>query len=374
MADDAASLQAWFRGEVEGVPMDRTELRLFVSPEGWPLAAVRNNMHLDSPILRHALRVGLALGCAYFIALHLPWASHPHWLVLSVAVVLRGNLEQTLSRRNMRVLGTALGCLLTLILMHLHLPWFATFAFLAAAGVAHSFVNVRYLVTATAATTMALLQIHLPETGAGLAIAERLADTLLGAALAWGFSYVLPYWERRNLPQAIIRMKQTQLKLAEQVLRWPDLADSDLALRLARRDAYDAINALAAVAQRTGAEPKQVQLPVDKLADLLAEARQLLAHLASARLLLTRRIADLDRGEVRPLLEDAADKLRHLLATNFTDETTMPAIAPLDEENEMDLPGQAVTGDVLPWLQRRLAKSLLAARRLARLANCLQPG
>jgi uncharacterized membrane protein YccC len=69
---------------------------------------------MQSPVLRHAVRAALALGSAYYLALALPWASHPHWLVLSVAVVLRGNLEQTLSRRNARVMGTMLGCAVVL--------------------------------------------------------------------------------------------------------------------------------------------------------------------------------------------------------------------------------------------------------------------
>ena len=71
-----------------------------------------------SPVLRHALRAALALGSAYFIALALPWASHPHWLVLGVAVVLRGSLDQTLARRNARVLGTLFGCVLVVALTH----------------------------------------------------------------------------------------------------------------------------------------------------------------------------------------------------------------------------------------------------------------
>jgi uncharacterized membrane protein YccC len=379
MSEDMRLLQAWLRGEVAGTAMAPDELRLFVSPEGWPLAALRANMHMDSPVLRHALRVGLALGSAYFIALHLPWASHPHWLVLSVAVVLRGNLEQTLSRRNLRVLGTMLGCVLTVVLMQLHWAWFSTLAFLVAAGVAHSFVVVRYLVTATAATTMALLQIHLPETGVGLAIAERLADTLLGAALAWGFSYVLPFWERRSLPLAVSRVKQSLLRLGEQVMRWPEPDVSDLPLRLARRDAYDALIALAGVAQRTGAEPKQVQLPIEKLADLLAEARLLLANLASTRLLLTRRVADLECAEVQPLLEDVSRQLQHLLAAQGTELTEENLAIDLpqseDEEVEVMRVGDHATqpaSALLPWLRRRLDRSVLTAQRLARLADRLQ--
>lgn len=378
MSEDIAQLQAWLRGEVSGTAMAPDELRLFVSPEGWPLTALRAHAHLKSPILRHALRVGLALGCAYFIALHLPWSSHPYWLVLSVAVVLRGNLEQTLSRRNVRVLGTVFGCLLTLVLIQLHWPWFTTLTFLVAVGVANAFVTVRYLLTATAATTLALLQINLPEAGVGLAIAERLADTLLGAALAWGFSYVLPFWERRSLPLAVNRVKQSLLRLGEQVMRWPEVEVSDLPLRLARRDAYDAIIALAGVAQRTGAEPKQVQLPMDKLADLLAEARLLQANLASTRLLLTRRMADLERAQVQPLLEAASHELQQLLALPSSAQPTENLSTELPFANdEMDgrlADDNAILSatELLPWLQRRLDRSLLAARRLVRLAERMQ--
>ena len=107
-------------------------------------------------MLRHALRAAIALSCAYFVGKALPWASHPAWLILSVAVVMRGNLEQTLSRRDARVAGTVLGCLVVLGLSQLGTAWVSAATFIVAVGVAHSFVTTRYLVTATGATVMAL--------------------------------------------------------------------------------------------------------------------------------------------------------------------------------------------------------------------------
>jgi hypothetical protein len=156
------------------LPLARDELQVFISTEGWPLAALRAQLNTRSPTFRHAVRLSLALGSAYFIGLALPWASHPHWLVLSVAVVLRGNLEQTLSRRNDRVLGTMIGCLLVLVLAQFGAPWLSTLAFLAAVGIAHSFTTARYLVTAAAASVMALMQAHMaaPE-GANFGVFER---------------------------------------------------------------------------------------------------------------------------------------------------------------------------------------------------------
>src|SRR5690606_36278759 len=114
----------------------------------------------------------------------LPWSAHPQWLVLGVAVVLRGSLDQTLARRRPRLVGTVIGCLLVLGFANLQSPALMTAIFLVATGVAHAFALRRYLITAVAATLMALLQAHLADPAAGFAIAERLADTVLGAALA----------------------------------------------------------------------------------------------------------------------------------------------------------------------------------------------
>jgi uncharacterized membrane protein YccC len=287
LADDVAQIEALVRGADEALPLGAGQLRRFVAPEGWPLRALRPHLGLRSPVLRHALRLGLALGSAYFIGRALPWASHPHWLVLSVAVVLRGNLQQTLSRRDARVFGTMLGCVIVLVLARVPSPVALSVVFLFAAGMAHSFVTVRYVLTASAATVMALLQSHLVDPASGFAVAERLADTLLGALLAWGFSYVLPSWERRTLPEAIRRA----LLALQQYARHTLTASAELAVeqRLARRRAYDALGAVAAALQRSGAEPKRVQLPVREVLGLLDQAHRLMAHLSMLRLMLARR-------------------------------------------------------------------------------------
>ena len=122
----------------------------------------------------------------------------PHWLVLSVAVVLRGNLAQTLARRNQRVGGTLLGCLLVVGLARLPVvPW-QGLVFLLAVGTAHAFVVRRYWLAAAAATVMALLQAQLMHPAGGLTVAERVADTVLGALSAAAQRSAA---ERRRAPQ-----------------------------------------------------------------------------------------------------------------------------------------------------------------------------
>lgn len=363
--DDIEQMQQAWQGTAEPVPLGAAELQFFVSPDGWPLAALAPHRRLASPILRHAIRSACALGAAYFLAMALPWGSHPHWLVLSVAVVLRGNLDQTLARRDDRLAGTVLGCLLVLLFAWLGQPWLSGAVFLLAVGAAHAFVNVRYLVTATAATVMALLQAHMAQPLAGYAIGERLADTVLGALLAWAFCYVLPAWERRGLQRLVARVRRGARELTAQALRWPAPGQSDVALRLARREFYEAIGSLAASALRSRAEPSRVQLPVPAMALLLTRCHVLLAQLSAVRTLLERRHTRLDAEQARPLLAAAAAEIDAMLQAATPADEALPlptdALRPLAPDTAL-----------LPWLQRRLALAAVAARGVADAADAVE--
>jgi uncharacterized membrane protein YccC len=369
MRDDIAQMQALMHGGPEHLPLAQSELQLFISAEGWPLSALKRHATLRSPVLRHALRAAIALSCAYFVGKALPWASHPAWLILSVAVVMRGNLEQTLSRRDARVAGTVLGCLVVLGLSQLGTAWVSAATFIVAVGVAHSFVTTRYLVTATGATVMALLQAHLASPGGGYAVFERLGDTFLGALLAWGFSYVLPSWERRALPGIVTRVKKALAQLSAEVLRWPDESVSELQLRLARREVYEALGSVAATAQRTGVEPERVRVPLVALAALLRHSHALLAHLASVRVMLTRRSDELDRAEAELALQAAAADVATSLGADPKQDAQA---APAPQEESPELPAQLAGEALLPWLRRRLILAEQAAQRVAAVAQVLQ--
>lgn len=362
--NDVDHIDALLRGEQEDLPLSRDELQLFVAPEGWPLGALRPHASLASPVFRHALRAALALGFAYYAALALPWASHPQWLVLSVAVVLRGNLQQTLARRNLRVLGTVLGCLIVLLLAYVPSADALMLVFLIAIGFAHGFVVERYLVTAVAATVMALLQAHLVDPGSGFAVAERLGDTFLGALLAWGFSFVLPFWERRSLPQAIVRALQALQDYARHALRTD--AGCAVVQRLARRQAYDALGVLVTALQRSAAEPARVRPPVRELAMLLDHGQRLMAHLSMVRLMLTRRSAELDRPEATAALQTADAALNAALVPPGSAATgPAGANAPVLER----LPAEPPRQDPLPWLLWRLQLTVHDGSEAARAAR-----
>jgi uncharacterized membrane protein YccC len=384
-AEVLARMQAALRGESTPLPLDSRELQFFISPEGWPLAALRAQLGPDSPIFRHAVRLSLALGTAYFIGLALPWASHPHWLVLSVAVVMRGNLEQTLSRRNDRVIGTMIGCLIVLVLGDFAAPWVANVVFLLAVGISHSFATARYIVTCASASVMALMQAHLAQPEAGFGVFERIGDTVLGALLAWGFSYLWPWWERRGVARLNARVLKSLHTLATEVLRLPEPGERDLKLRLARREVYEAVGAIAATAQRTGAEPERVQVPMYALAEMLTRCHVLLAQLAAVRLLLARRLHDLDPAQAKAALEAACVELARTLeapkAESAAEAGSMPppapragsaAAVPSEDVDHIAVPAALPDSAIFPWLQRRLHLAMRAAKRVRLAADALR--
>lgn len=384
ISDDVARATALLRDEGTEPPASQALLSLFISTESWSPTLLRAQWSGGSPVLRHAVRLALALGSAYALGLALPWTSHPHWLVLSVAVVLRGTLEQTLARRNQRVSGTVLGCAAVLGLSLLGWPALNAWVLVIAVGVAHAYVNVRYLATATAATVMALLQAHLAHPAGGFAIGERLADTLLGAALAWAFCFVLPSWERKGARRAVERLVRALEALSAEVLRWPDGAGEPgprSRLGLARREAYDSLAALAALAQRTRVEPASVRLPLRGLVDLLGHGQQLLAHLSALRLLLTRRRTELSEAEVSRVLQVTAAQVRESLgqpATERTAETPAAPSAAADDrarssaagpaDDPLALPAADAEAPLLRWFERRARLATVSAEAVARAA------
>lgn len=350
---EVGQLVALTHGGDDTLPLSREQLRGFAAPESWSLAALRRHLTPRSPVMRHALRYSLALGCAYYVARLLPWTSHPQWLVISVAVVLRGNLAQTLARRNLRLLGTALGCLLVVGLVAVGSPHALTLSFLAAVGFAHGFVLESYLVTATAATLMSLLQVHLSAPGLPLPVWERLGDTVLGAVMAWAFSFVLPSWERRSLPSTVTQALDALRDYAALAV---GPASDAVAQRLARRRAYDALLTVGAALERTSAEPAAVRPPVAALAAFVDQAQRLMAHLSMIRLMRL-------RGQATDGTPPAGDPLS-CVAASLAESLTLEGVARQASTPPADgVPPPPDSLDFEPWLNWRLDVAALTGRR-----------
>ncbi|HPK32578.1 MAG TPA: FUSC family protein, partial [Ottowia sp.] len=315
-----------------------------------------------------ALRAALAVGTGYVIATLLPWGSHDYWVTLTIVVVLRGSLAQTLERRNQRVAGTLVGSLLATGLLALHPGTLALVLILTAAqGVAHAFALRRYVVTAVAASVLGLVQSHMLHAGGSttFALFERVGDTLLGAGIAWAFSYVLPSWERGQLARLVRRTLKAlwlhaRLSLELAAVEQFD-TQSDLAWRLARREAYDALSALVQATQRSLVEPRAVQPPLALLEHLQGHSYQLMGQLSAVRSMLVLRRDQLRPEAIAGPLATTAAAIEAALAPGVAAPAAPappPGAAPAPHGDQFATVPEVLPDpfqqDVSPWLLRRL--------------------
>jgi uncharacterized membrane protein YccC len=361
--DETQRLTALARGDAQpDLAIVRAAWQMFVSPTEWSWRPLAGLWRWDAPPLRHAIRAALAIATGQAVAVALPWGTHDYWILLTIVVVLRGSLAQTLERRNHRIAGTLLGCVLAGALLYLRVPpLLLVVAVTLAQGVAHAFAVRRYLVTAVAATILALLQAHLLNAGASPAFeaVERIADTLIGVAIAWAFSYVLPSWERRQIPALVARTLAAQARHARVALGLGQLDavtnEAELHWRLARREVYDSLSALVQATQRSLAEPRAVRPPLEALERLIAHSYQLLAQLTAVKTMLLLRRGRLDAAQIRAPLLEAAQRIEARLSDHGDASSTPPhAASDADESVGVATLSDPFERDLTPWLLRRL--------------------
>jgi len=360
--DEVLRLSAMARGDAEpNLAVVRANWQMFVSPTDWSLRPFLTLWRWDAPPLRHAIRASLAIATGYAIAVMLPWGSHDYWILLTIVVVLRGSLSQTLDRRNARVAGTLLGCVLAVGLLSLHPGVLGTLAAVTIAqAIAHGFAVRRYLVTAVSATVLGLLQAHSLNVGMSptFALFERVADTLIGAGLAWAFCYVLPSWERSQIPALVARVLTAQAlhaRLALGLGQLRSIANSpELEWRLARREAFDSLSALVQATQRSLSEPRAVRPPLEPLEHLQAHSYQLLAQLSAVKSMLVLRRDRLTPAEIEGPLVRTAERIEAAIGSAPTSGAAVPEGAPATTLAEPILLPDPFDNDISPWLLRRL--------------------
>ena len=133
----------------------------------------------------------------------------------------------------------------------------------------------------------------------------------------------------------------------------------ELAWRLARREAYDALSTLVQATRRALVEPRAVQPPIALLEQLQAHGYQLLGQLSAVQstLLLRRERLQLDR--LAAPLVDAAREIQAQLDLDAPCAAAVPGPASEDADATLfgvpeALPDPRVA-DSSPWLLRRLA-------------------
>jgi uncharacterized membrane protein YccC len=155
---------------------------------------LRDQLALDSPLVRHAARMAFAVATAGAFGqfLHL---SRSHWMTVTVVIVLQPDLGSTVRRALDRVAGTVLGAITAALVAPLvHRPFiFGALLFpLSALAVALRPINYALF---SAFVTLVFLLISEAFSGDWHLAAVRIGNTLLGGAIALLFAFL--FWPTR---------------------------------------------------------------------------------------------------------------------------------------------------------------------------------
>ncbi|MFY0579170.1 FUSC family protein [Cystobacter fuscus] len=281
------------------------------------LGPVRDNLSLDSMVLRHALRVGLTTTVAVCVSLaFIP--SHGHWVTITVLTIMQPYTGATFLKGLQRVGGTVVGGILAAAAASSiqQYPQALPPLLFVTVAISIAVIPLNYgLYTAFLTLTFVLLA----EMGTGdWGLARvRILNTLIGGALALAGTWLL--WERSEhqlLPEQISAALRANREHFLQVFanrREPSRDPQEGFSEARRKMGLATINAEASF-QRLLSEPRRRTEPLEPLMTLLAYLRRFAASVvalsATPREVFPEgRRAHLDRfaDTVGGVLEDLAD-------------------------------------------------------------------
>jgi uncharacterized membrane protein YccC len=337
--------------------MHGIDLVAFTPRPSFDLNLLKPHLSPDSPVFRFAARLALAMTAGAIVTQSLSGVRHGNWVLLTIAVVMRASYGLTRQRRNDRVIGTLIGCVLAAGLIAVAPLGVLVLGQVVALGVAHGFARLRYLVTSIAASIVALLSVHLSDPSEAATTFVRLADTLIGAAIAHLFSHVLPRWEFNEAPRLAAKLQADVAAFARTAL---NLDASAQDYRLARKRMIESIAALSDSAGRMGREPQAVRRGLGELADMLMSGYLLAAHISATRFVMVAKRGAGDYETIARHLGATRDWLIALLSSaNPPLEASGPALM-------TGPPNEALGGEFLRL--RKAALAMLSAASVYRRA------
>lgn len=327
------------------------DLNLFRAPVTFGPRLLLQQVTPASPALRYGLRLALAMTAGLLLTLALPRFAHANWVILTIALIMRANYSVTRRRRWDRVSGTLIGCALAVLFIAILPPTVLLAVIVLTVGINHAYGAVQYRITAIGASVLSLLLLHFADPSLRPLFLERILDTLIGAGLSWGFSYLLPSWEREGLPGTVRRLLAADAAWADAALTRRHVP---LAYRLARKKVLDAVAQLSGAIRRLADEPNTDRRVLAELGALAGANYLLAADLSSMPVLVRLRAPELDADEADAMIARARDRVTDLMQGHSVPANTVSH--------------ETQGGTAMAVLARRLEHVEQTARRVAGLA------
>lgn len=243
---------------------------------------IRNNMHKDSILFRHALRMSIVLTLGYGIIQGLG-LDRGYWILLTSLFVCQPNFSATRQKLTARVIGTIVGLLVGVPLLTLFPSQESQLFFLVLSGTLFFAFRINNYGFATGFITLLVL-FCFSQLGEGFAvILPRLADTLMGCGLAvLAVRYILPDWQAKKLHKVMSEAIQANKNYLGQIIAQYRVGKrDDVNYRLARRIAHTMDASLSTAISNMLAEPNKYKKAIDESFRFLTLNHAMLSYISA---------------------------------------------------------------------------------------------
>ncbi|EHH1043413.1 TIGR01666 family membrane protein [Vibrio parahaemolyticus] len=240
------------------------------------------NLHKDSMLFRHALRMSIALTIGYGI-IQLFDIDRGYWILLTTLFVCQPNYSATRQKLTARVIGTLAGLLIGVPLLTFFPSQESQLVFIVVSGVMFFAFRMNNYGYATGFITLLVLFLF-NQLGEGYAVVlPRLADTLIGCALAVAaVMFILPDWQSRRLHKVMSDAIDANKQYLDQIIGQYRIGKKDnLSYRIARRQAHNNDATLTSAISAMLAEPGKYRAAVDESFRFLTLNHTMLSYISA---------------------------------------------------------------------------------------------
>ncbi|MEO9147662.1 MAG: FUSC family membrane protein [Ginsengibacter sp.] len=240
----------------------RREYSRFVTHQKINGSVLRNNLTFQSSVFRHSLRMMITCGVGFFISKLILQGHHSYWITMTIIIILKPSFSLTKKKNYDRIMGTAGGGIIGLLLIYFVKDQTALFAFIVFFMIGtYTFKTLNYVVMVIFLTPYILILFHFLGLGALNVAGERLMDTVIGSTLAFLASYFLfPQWESGHVQKYMGDALKANIRY---LLKLKDILTgnkiSSLEYKLARKEIFVSTANLSNVFNRMLSEPKSKQ-------------------------------------------------------------------------------------------------------------------
>ncbi|MCH2451357.1 MAG: FUSC family protein [Gracilimonas sp.] len=276
----------WLLGEPKTTEIDFIDNKTanrFIAPQDYDPKLLLTNFSFKSTIFRHSFRLAVTVMIGYAVGSIFAF-QNPHWILLTVIVIMRPSYGLTKNRAKDRIIGTLIGGALAFFVVFLvQNPYIYGAMSVVSLIIALSMVQKNYKASATFITLGVVFIYATIQPDTVTVIKYRVLDTLIGAALSFAaMRWLWPTWEFVEIKESIEKSMKANKNFLHKITEYYQHKGSiPTSYNIARKQAFLETSNLSSAFQRMAQEPKSKQKGADKIYELVVLNHTFLASLAS---------------------------------------------------------------------------------------------